>query len=290
MAWWFVEKIEEETGFLNDIWFFEEAHFWLHDQVNSRSNVYWGTVMPDSVHQRPLHLVKCKARCAMSKHGIIGSFWFEDVDCIAMTSDWARHWSWKEELSKRRTMVSAGSGYQSSCKWVPWVSDKPLQWERLVDTSASTGLHIPWSKQTRFLLLWISQGQTVQGQPWKHLWAETSNHRESSVHPICANVTDPFLQTARGIKLSHFGIHDLYVLPTVQRPTAFRGMLIPTSYIFEETSNFTWLLLLPISWKFSCYFSLCFVLLYPYLYLTFPEPLTESGFLSCFGRFPKINK
>ena len=219
MAWWFVEKIEEETGFLNDIWFFEEAHFWLHDQVNSRSNVYWGTVMPDSVHQRPLHLVKCKARCAMSKHGIIGSFWFEYVDCIAMTSDWARHWSWKEELSKRRTMVSAGSGYQSSCKWVPWVSDKPLQWERLVDTSASTGLHIPWSKQTRFLLLWISQGQTVQGQPWKHLWAETSNHRESSVHPICANVTDPFLQTARGIKLSHFGIHDLYVLPTVQRPT-----------------------------------------------------------------------
>jgi len=150
MAWWFVEKIEEETGFLNDIWFFEEAHFLLHDQVNSRNNVYWGTVMPDSVHQRPLHLVKCKARCAMSKHGIIGSFWFEDVDCIAMTSDWARHWSWKEELSKRRTMVSSGSGYQSSCKWVPWVRDKPLQWERLVDASASTGLHIPLSKQTRF--------------------------------------------------------------------------------------------------------------------------------------------
>ena len=54
MARRLVEKIEE-PGFLNDIWFSDEAHFLLHGQVNSRNRAYWDTIPPDEVRQKPLH-------------------------------------------------------------------------------------------------------------------------------------------------------------------------------------------------------------------------------------------
>ena len=37
--------------------------------------------------QRPLHSVKCTAWVAMSKHGIIGPFWFEDDDGQSQTDN-----------------------------------------------------------------------------------------------------------------------------------------------------------------------------------------------------------
>ena len=85
MARWFVEKIVEETGFLNSIRFSDEAHFFLNGQVNSRNNVYWGTVPPGEVRQRSLHSGKGMACCVMRKHGIVVPSWFEDEDGDEMT-------------------------------------------------------------------------------------------------------------------------------------------------------------------------------------------------------------
>jgi len=74
----FCDKIDAVPDFLENVWFSNEAHFLLSGHVNSKNNIFWGNTLPDHCFQRPLHSVKCTAWVAISKHGIIGPFWFED--------------------------------------------------------------------------------------------------------------------------------------------------------------------------------------------------------------------
>ena len=78
MCRWFAQKIDEKEEFLDNVWFSDEAHFLLSGHVNSKNWVFWGAQNLHSVAQRPLHSKKCTAWIAMSKHGIIGPFFFED--------------------------------------------------------------------------------------------------------------------------------------------------------------------------------------------------------------------
>ena len=71
MCQWFCDKID-------NVWFLDEAHFLLSGHMNSKNNIFWGRTPTELCLQRPLHSVKCTARVAISKHGIIGLFWFED--------------------------------------------------------------------------------------------------------------------------------------------------------------------------------------------------------------------
>lgn len=91
MCQWFMDTIEEDPHFLDNLWFSDEAHFTLYGHVNSRNNVFWGTSPPDEVLQRPLHSVRCTAWVAMSKHGIIGPIWFEDENENAVTVNKERY-------------------------------------------------------------------------------------------------------------------------------------------------------------------------------------------------------
>ena len=63
---------------LQNVWFSDKAHLSLSSHANSKSSIFWGSQAPDEVLQRPLHSVKCTAWVAISKHGIIGLFWFEN--------------------------------------------------------------------------------------------------------------------------------------------------------------------------------------------------------------------
>lgn len=72
---WFDNKIEEDPDFLDYVWFSDETHFLLCDQVNNNNNVFRGTRTPDQVLQSPSHSLKCRAWVVISKHEIIGSFW-----------------------------------------------------------------------------------------------------------------------------------------------------------------------------------------------------------------------
>ena len=74
----FCNVLENDENFLENVWFSDEAHFLLSGHVNSKNIVFWGSKVPEEVLHRPLHSVKCTARVAMSKRGIIGPFWFED--------------------------------------------------------------------------------------------------------------------------------------------------------------------------------------------------------------------
>ena len=78
MCQWFCDKIDAVPDFLDNVWFSDEAHFLLSGHVNSKNNIFWGSTSPEHCLQRPLHSLKCTAWVAISKHGIIGPFWFED--------------------------------------------------------------------------------------------------------------------------------------------------------------------------------------------------------------------
>ena len=85
MCDWFNGKVRENPAFLNDVWFTDECHFHLSGYVNSKNQVFWGSEKPDFCLQRPIHSIKCTAWMAISKHGLIGPFWFEDADGKALT-------------------------------------------------------------------------------------------------------------------------------------------------------------------------------------------------------------
>ena len=44
--------------------------------VNPKNNIFWGSRFPE--HYLQIHSLKCTALVAISKHSIIGPFWFED--------------------------------------------------------------------------------------------------------------------------------------------------------------------------------------------------------------------
>ena len=51
----------EHPPVLDQVWFSDEAHFWLDGQVNSRNVVYWGSATPGKVLTKPLHSQKVTA-------------------------------------------------------------------------------------------------------------------------------------------------------------------------------------------------------------------------------------
>ena len=74
----FDAKMSQNSNWIKNVWFSDEAHFYLECGMNSQNYRIWATTKPDSVNQRPLYSTKCTAWCAISATGIIGPFWFED--------------------------------------------------------------------------------------------------------------------------------------------------------------------------------------------------------------------
>ena len=94
---WLLRMCDTDNEFPHNIWFSDEANFHLDGQVNSQNFRYWSTEPPDVVGEVPLHSAKCIAWCAMSSHGIIGPFWFEDADGAPVTVNAKRY---REVLAK----------------------------------------------------------------------------------------------------------------------------------------------------------------------------------------------
>ena len=77
--------------FLTRSGFRSMAHFLLSGHVNSKNNIFWGSTPPEHCLQRTLHSAKCTAWVAISKHGIIGPFWFEDDNEQSVTINTERY-------------------------------------------------------------------------------------------------------------------------------------------------------------------------------------------------------
>ena len=77
MCQWFLQEIEQNRNFLDNIWFSDEAHFYLNGHVNNKNFVFWESQKPDEVYEKGLHDKKVTVWAAMSMHGIIGPLFFE---------------------------------------------------------------------------------------------------------------------------------------------------------------------------------------------------------------------
>ena len=58
---------------------------YLPNIYNVQAEYWMSTQAPEEVLQRPLYSLKCTAWVAISKHGIIGPYWFEDNNEKALT-------------------------------------------------------------------------------------------------------------------------------------------------------------------------------------------------------------
>ena len=93
---WVSEQIEQKPLFLNNIWFSEEAHFHLSGHVNKQNMRFWGSENPHEIVEKPLKVEKCTAWCAMSTHGIIGPYFFEEPEtgnALTINQERYRHMS-----------------------------------------------------------------------------------------------------------------------------------------------------------------------------------------------------
>jgi len=131
MCQWFCDKIDAVPDFLGNVWFSDEAHFLLSGHLNCKNNIFWGSTPPQHCLQRPLHSVKCTAWVAISKHGIIGPFWFEDDDERSVTINTERY---VQVLGKFWPALGRRSGVVRVLQWfqqdgaTPHTSNESLAW------------------------------------------------------------------------------------------------------------------------------------------------------------------
>ena len=112
----FDQEMSKNSNWISNVWFSDEAHFYLECGMNSQNSRIWATTKPDSVNQRPLHSAKCTAWCAMSASGIIGPFWFEDEESgNTVTVNQERY---REMIKKFETALSTRSGLQAEVQWL----------------------------------------------------------------------------------------------------------------------------------------------------------------------------
>lgn len=87
----FVETMFERFRSFNNILFSDEAHFHLNGHVNKQNSRYWASENPRFKHQKPLHSPKVTVWAAISAHGIIGPFFFEDQRGNSVTVNTERY-------------------------------------------------------------------------------------------------------------------------------------------------------------------------------------------------------
>ena len=71
--------LAQDDGVLHNTWFSDEAYVHLNGTVNKQNIRYWGTQQPDIVHEVESFGPKVCVWAAMSSHGIIGPFFFNDT-------------------------------------------------------------------------------------------------------------------------------------------------------------------------------------------------------------------
>ena len=176
MCEWFCNVLENDENFLDNVWFSNEAHFLLSGHVNSKNNIFWGSRVPEEVLQRPLHSVKCTAWVAMSKHGIIGPFWFEDDDGRSQTVNKERYitvlnkyWA---SLGRRRGVLRASQWFQQDGA-TPHTANETIAWlrqrfeERLISRRCDVewAPHSPDLNPPDFYLWGFLKDNVYQGNP-----------------------------------------------------------------------------------------------------------------------------
>ncbi|XP_033745047.1 uncharacterized protein LOC117330676 [Pecten maximus] len=132
----FTNWVLEHDDILDSVWFSDEAHFTLSAQVNKQNMRFWGTSKPDLYEEKPLHSDKVTVGlwAALSRHGIIGPFFYESAgETATVTSD-----RYIQILSKRFIPALRRKGHELNGVWyqqngaAPHTANRVLTW--LADT------------------------------------------------------------------------------------------------------------------------------------------------------------
>jgi hypothetical protein len=68
--------MDEDPDYLQNIWFSDEATFFVSGEVNRHNFRYWAPENPNWHREAPLHSEKVNVWAAMSRFGIIGPYFF----------------------------------------------------------------------------------------------------------------------------------------------------------------------------------------------------------------------
>lgn len=84
-------NLYEDPEFLQNWWWSDESHFLLSGHVNRQNMRFLGWSSPEEYEQRPLHSEKVTVWCALSSHGIIGPYFFENENEVAINVNAERY-------------------------------------------------------------------------------------------------------------------------------------------------------------------------------------------------------
>lgn len=104
----FAQHMLQNFDNFDNILFSDEAHFHLNGAVNKQNCRYWGNNNPREKHQQPLHSPKVTVWAAMSAHGIIGPFFFEDANHRTVTVNSERYRAMLENFLEPELQNFAG--------------------------------------------------------------------------------------------------------------------------------------------------------------------------------------
>ena len=85
------QRIENDPGLLDLIFFSDEAHCHLSGHINRQNMRFWAQGQPHEHTHRPLTQEKVTVWCAIGRNGIIGPYFFEDGDGNRVTVDTDRY-------------------------------------------------------------------------------------------------------------------------------------------------------------------------------------------------------
>lgn len=224
MCQWFCDQIDENPDFLNEVWFSDEAHFLLSGHVNSKNNIFWGEAPPDHCLQRPLHSTKCTAWVAISKHGLIGPYWFEDDNQQSVMVNSERY---LEVLRKFWTALGRRQGIDKNVQWfqqdgaTPHTSNVSLEWlqrrfgERLISRRCPVewAPHSPDLNPPDFYLWGYLKDNVYQNNPRTIPELKTAITAKIRAIPVaeCIRVIDNFARRVQ-VCLQRGGSHLEHVL------------------------------------------------------------------------------
>lgn len=138
------------------------------DMLRAKTAHSGGTAVPNEVLQRPLQSKKCKAWAVMSKHGIIGPFWFEDEDKEPLIVMNKRYIEVLQQYWTALGLRNRGRG--------PNMSRRDRQWFQQDDaTPRSANVSLKWSVGNEIpsgyhiCLTWAPQTSTYEDN-WKIMY------------------------------------------------------------------------------------------------------------------------
>ena len=74
-TWW-----KNNSDLVNTLLLSDQAPFYVSGCVNKHNCRYWAPNNPHELHQHPLHSAKVTVCCAVSWHGVIGPYFFENAE------------------------------------------------------------------------------------------------------------------------------------------------------------------------------------------------------------------